>query len=112
MSNVPPRKADVIDCEIFGAEMQYCEITLDPGEMVIAEAGAMMYMTAGIKMDTVFGDPGQQKQGFWSKVASAGKRMVTGESLFITTFTNVAQSRQVVAFAAPYPGKVVPLNLA
>lgn len=111
MSNVPPRKADVIDCEVFGHEMQYCEITLDPSEMVIAEAGSMMYMTSGIKMETVFGDPGQVKQGFWSKVASAGKRMMTGESLFMTTFTNVSQRREVVAFAAPYPGKVLPLPL-
>lgn len=104
-------RADVIDYVIHGGEMQYCDITLDPGEMVIAEAGSMMYMTAGIKMETVFGDPSQQGQGFWGKVMSAGKRLVTGESLFMTTFSNVAHDRQVVAFAAPYPGKIVPMHL-
>src|SRR5690349_20278397 len=82
------KRADVIDYEIFGSEMQFAEITLDPGEMVIAEAGAMMYMTAGIKMETVFGDPSQQQQGFFGKMMSAGKRMLTGESLFLTTFSN------------------------
>lgn len=104
-------RADVIDYEIFGDDMQYCEITLDPGEMVIAEAGGMMFMTAGIKMETVFGDPGQQGQSFWNKLASSGKRMLTGESLFLTTFTNVAPGREKVAFAAPYPGKILPFHL-
>lgn len=104
-------RADVIEYEIFGEEMQYCEITLDPGEMVIAEAGGMMFMTAGIKMETVFGDPGQQGQSFWNKLASSGKRMLTGESLFLTTFTNVAPEREKVAFAAPYPGKILPFHL-
>ena len=105
------RRADEIDYQIFGGEMQYAEVTLDPGEMVIAEAGGMMYMTAGIKMDTVFGDPSHQQQGFWGKVVSAGKRVLTGESLFMTTFTNISSQREVVAFASPYPGKVVPLHL-
>jgi uncharacterized protein (TIGR00266 family) len=104
------RRSDIIDYEIFGAEMQFVEVTLDPGEMVIAEAGAMMYMTEGIKMETVLGDPSQQ-QGLWSKVVSAGKRLLTGESLFLTTFTNTAHRREVVAFASPYPGKIVPLPL-
>ena len=104
-------KSDVIDYEIFGTEMQFCEVTLDPGEMVIAEAGAMMYMTSGIKMETVFGDPGQQNQGFWGKVVTAGKRMITGESIFMTTYSNVVSRQEVVAFAAPYPGKIVPLHL-
>lgn len=114
---VPPaasmsRAADVIDYEIFGEEMQFAEVTLDPGEMVIAEAGGMMYMTSGIKMETVFGDPSAaQGQGFWSKVLTAGKRMVTGESLFMTTFQNVASGREQVAFASPYPGKIVPMHL-
>lgn len=107
----PRSRADEIDYEIFGTEMQYCEITLDPGEMVIAEAGGMMYMTAGIKMETVFGDPSQQGQGFWNKLASSGKRMLTGESLFLTTFTNVARGREKVAFASPYPGKILPFHL-
>lgn len=105
------RRADVIDYEIFGEEMQYCEITLDPGEMVIAEAGAMMYMTAGVKMETVFGDPSQKGQGFWNKVASAGKRMLTGESMFMTTYTNVSTRREIVAFASPYPGCIIPFHL-
>jgi uncharacterized protein (TIGR00266 family) len=106
------RRSDEIDYEIFGSEMQYVEVTLDPGEMVIAEAGAMMYMTRGIRMDTVFGDPSAPAGGFWSKVAAAGKRVMTGESMFMTTFTNGAPSgRECVAFAAPYPGKVLPMHL-
>ncbi len=105
------RRADEIDYEIFGHEMQYCEITLDPQEMVIAEAGAMMYCTSGIKMETVFGDPSAQQQGFWSKVVSAGKRALTGESIFLTTYSCVTQQREKVAFAAPYPGKIVPMHL-
>jgi uncharacterized protein (TIGR00266 family) len=105
------KRSDVIDYEIFGEEMQFVEITLDPGEMVIAEAGAMMYMSAGIKMETVLGDPSQQNQGFFGKVLSAGKRMLTGESLFMTTFTAASQRREEVAFASPYPGKIVPLHL-
>lgn len=107
----PARTADEIEYEIFGSEMQYAEVTLDPNEMVIAEAGGMMYMTDGIKMDTVFGDPSRQNQGFWSKVASAGKRVITGESLFMTTFTNIGAGREVVAFASPYPGKIIPMHL-
>ena len=105
------RRSDEIDYEVFGEELQYVEVTLDPQEVVIAEAGGMMFMTQGIQMDTVFGDPSEQGQGFWSKVKSAGKRALTGESLFMTTFTNVAAGREVVAFAAPYPGKIVPMHL-
>ncbi len=105
------KKADEIDYQIFGSEMQFAEVTLDPGEMVIAEAGAMMYMSPAINMETVFGDPSQQNQGFWGKMMSAGKRMMTGESLFMTTYTNGGRQREVVAFAAPYPGKIVPLHL-
>lgn len=108
----PPqqRRSDEIDYEIFGQEMQYVEVTLDPGEMVIAEPGAMMYMSAGIQMETMFGDP-SNKGGFWSKVVTAGKRALTGESLFITTFANGSGQREHVAFAAPYPGKILPLHL-
>ena len=105
------RKSDEIDYQIIGSELQAVAITLDPGEMVIAEAGAMMYMTQGIKMETVFGDPSQQSQGFWGKLASAGKRMLTGESLFMTTFTAVSSGRETVAFSSPYPGKIVPMHL-
>jgi uncharacterized protein (TIGR00266 family) len=103
--------ADVIDYEIFGSEMQYVEVTLDPGEMVVAEAGGMMYMTPGIKMETVFGDPSKQQGGFLGKVMSAGKRLLTGESLFMTTFYNAGSAREVVAFASPYPGKILPMHL-
>ena len=110
----PPRMGshDVIDYEIFGEEMQFVEVTLDPGEMVIAEAGGMMYMTSGIKMETVFGDPSAtQAQGFWGKVMTAGKRVLTGESLFMTTFSAASGIRETVAFASPYPGKIVPMHL-
>ena len=104
--------ADEIDYEIFGSEMQYVEIELDPGETVIAEAGMMMYMDEVIKMETVFGSPSQQGGGFWQKVKSAGKRMLTGESLFLTTFSNTArQGKAKVAFASPYPGKIIPMHL-
>jgi uncharacterized protein (TIGR00266 family) len=117
MAGGPPipsrgRSADEIDYQIFGEEMQYVEITLDPGEMVIAEAGAMMFMTPAIRMETVFGDPSaQQKQGFLGKMMTAGKRLVTGESLFMTTFTNGGSGREKVGFASPYPGKILPMDL-
>jgi uncharacterized protein (TIGR00266 family) len=104
--------ADEIDYEIRGDDMQFVEVTLDPGEMVIAEAGAMMFMTPGIAMQTVFGDPSKKGSGFWDKVVSAGKRVLTGESLFMTTFSNSrSQGREVVAFGAPYAGKILPLHL-
>lgn len=107
------RRSDEIDYEIFGEEMQFAEITLDPDEMVIAEAGAMMYMTSGIKMETVFGDPSKQKSGgFMDKLMSAGKRVLTGESLFMTTFYNAARERHRVAFASPYPGCIIPMDLS
>jgi uncharacterized protein (TIGR00266 family) len=111
----PPsnRRSDEIEYEIFGEEMQYAEITLDPGEMVIAEAGGMMYMTPGIRMESVFGDPSAQQQGgFLGKLVTAGKRALTGESLFMTTFTAAGAGREVVAFASPYPGKIVPVDLS
>lgn len=111
----PPRHAaaDVIDYEIFGTEMQYAEVTLDPGETVIAEPGAMMYQTSGIKMETRFGDPSNpNQQGLLGKLMTAGKRALTGESLFMTTFMNANPSgRETVAFAAPYPGKILPMDL-
>ncbi len=109
----PTRRSDEIDYEIFGEEMQYVEVTLDPGEMVIAEAGSMMYMDPSIKMETVFGDPSaQQQQGFFGKLMTAGKRVMTGESLFMTTFTNAAHSgREKIGFASPYPGKILPMDL-
>jgi len=105
------RTADVIDVEIFGHEMQYVEITLDPGEMVIGEAGAMMYMSPGIKMETVFGDPSRQSTGIMGKLKAAGKRLLTGESLFMTTYQNTSAKRLAIAFAAPYPGKLLAMHL-
>ena len=112
---VPPqaprgRRADVIDYEVYGDDMQFVEVTLDPGEVVVAEAGGMMYMTEGIEMQTVFGDPSKE-QGFLGKLFDAGKRMVTGESLFLTTFGATGNKREQVAFAAPYPGKIIPMHL-
>jgi uncharacterized protein (TIGR00266 family) len=109
----PPssKRSDEIDYEIFGQEMQYVEVTLDPRETVVAEAGGMMYMTPGIKMETVFGDPSAAPTGFLGKVLTAGKRVLTGESLFMTTFTNVSSDRERIAFASPYPGKIVPMHL-
>jgi uncharacterized protein (TIGR00266 family) len=104
------RRADEIDYEIFGDDMQFVEITLDPNEVVVAEAGVMMYMSEGIQMQTVFGDPSKE-QGFLGKLFDAGKRMVTGESLFLTTFGATSNRREQVAFAAPYPGKIIPLHL-
>jgi uncharacterized protein (TIGR00266 family) len=101
---------DVVDFEIFGSEMQYVEVELDPGEAAVGEAGVMMYMQAGIQMDTVFGD-GSQQDGLFGKLMGAGKRLLTGESLFTTVFLNTASSKQRVAFAAPYPGKIVPMDL-
>jgi uncharacterized protein (TIGR00266 family) len=102
---------DVIDYEIRGAEMQFVEIELDPGEAAIGEAGSMMFMDSGIDMDTVFGDGSAQQGGFFGKLLGAGKRLVTGESLFTTVYTNAAQGKLRVAFAAPYPGKILPMDL-
>src|SRR5688500_1027215 len=106
-------RADVIDYKIHGEEMQFVEMQLDPGETVIAEAGGMMYMTAGVQMQTVFGDPSAPQGGFLKKAMTAGKRMLTGESLFMTTFTaNLSAGRkETVAFASPYPGKIIPMHL-
>ncbi len=104
-------RADEIDYKIHGEEMQYVEVTLDPGETVIAEAGGMMYMTSGIQMQTVFGDPSAENKGFMGKLMGAGKRLLTGESLFMTTFTAGGGGRETVAFAAPYPGKIIPMHL-
>lgn len=113
--SVPPapplRRAHDIEYRINGAEMQYAEIDLDPGETVIAEPGAMMYMTTGIRMETHLGDPNKSGQGFMGKLMSAGKRALTGESLFMTTFTSAGPGKQTVAFASPYPGKILPLHL-
>ncbi|TAL18864.1 MAG: TIGR00266 family protein [Aquabacterium sp.] len=103
---------DVVDYEIKGAEMQFVEVELDPGEAAIGEAGSMMFMEAGVQMDTVFGDGSQQQSGgLFGKLLGAGKRLITGESLFTTIYTNQAGSKKRVAFAAPYPGKILPMDL-
>jgi uncharacterized protein (TIGR00266 family) len=102
---------DVVDYEIRGAEMQFVEVELDPGEAAIGEAGSMMFMDAGISMDTVFGDASAQQGGFFGKLLGAGKRLITGESLFTTVYTNQGSGKKRVAFAAPYPGKILPMDL-
>jgi uncharacterized protein (TIGR00266 family) len=103
---------DVIDYDIRGAEMQFVELELDPGEAVVGEAGSMMFMDADIQMDTVFGDGSAQTGGFFGKLVSAGKRLVTGASLFTTVYTHTGSGKQHVAFAAPYPGKILPMDLS
>jgi uncharacterized protein (TIGR00266 family) len=102
---------DVVDYEIKGAEMQFVEVELDPGEAAVGEAGSMFFMDAGITMDTVFGDGSAQTGGFFGKLLGAGKRLITGESLFTTVYTNGVASKQRVAFGAPYPGKILPMDL-
>lgn len=107
------QKAHEVEFKVYGEDLQFVEIMLDPGEAIIAEAGAMMYMDDAIKMDTIFGDGSGKDEGggLMGKFLSAGKRVVTGESLFMTSFTNTAGGKRCVAFAAPYPGKVVPFDL-
>jgi len=101
-----------VDYEIIGNSMQLVEVELDPGETVIAEAGAMNYMEEGIDFETKMGDGSDPDQGIMGKLFSAGKRMVTGESIFTTHFTNRGSGKKRVAFAAPYPGTIMPLNMA
>jgi uncharacterized protein (TIGR00266 family) len=102
-----------IDYKIFGSEMQFVEVELDPMEAAVAEAGGMMYMDQGIEMETIFGDGSQQNSGFLGALMGAGKRLLTGESLFMTVFQNHAPSgKRRVAFGAPYPGKIIPIHLA
>ena len=101
-----------IDYTIFGDDMQYVEVELDPNEATVAEAGGMMYMDDGIEMETVFGDGSQQQGGFLGALVGAGKRLLTGESLFMTVFLNRTDQRRKVAFGAPYPGKIIPVHLA
>lgn len=111
--NTGNTQAHEIDYQIHGNEMQFVEIELDPQESTIAEAGAMMYMSDGIQMETVFGDGSQSSEsgGFMDKMLGAGKRLITGESLFTTVFTFMGRGKGKVAFAAPYPGKIIPLDL-
>ena len=99
-------RSDIIDYKIEGEDLQFVEVELDPGEAVVAEAGALMYMTAGIQMDTIFGDgSSQQKSGIMGALLGAGKRVLTGESLFMTVFSSHGRAKERVAFAAPYPGQ-------
>lgn len=105
-------KSHEIDYEIIGSSMQMVEVELDPGETVVAEAGAMNYMEDGISFEARMGDGSATDSGFMSKLFSAGKRMIAGESLFMTHFTNEGQGKKHVAFAAPFPGSVIPMNLA
>lgn len=100
-----------IDYEIFGEEMQYVELELDPREAVIAEAGNFMMMENDVRMNTIFGDGSNQNEGFLGKVLGAGKRLLTGESLFMTIFTNEGAGKKKISFASPYPGKVIPIDL-
>ena len=103
--------AHEIDYEIFGEEMQYVEIELDPWETVIAEPGSFMMMDQDIEMETIFGDGANQDQGFLEKMLSAGKRVLTGEKLFMTAFTHEGTNKAKISFASPFPGKIIPIDL-
>ncbi|WP_139956409.1 TIGR00266 family protein [Flavicella sediminum] len=104
--------AHEIDYEIHGEEMQFVEIELDPDESVVAESGSFMMMDSGVEMNTIFGDGSGQTEGVLGKLFSAGKRLLTGESLFMTVFTNVEFGKKHVSFAAPYPGRIVAIDLS
>ncbi len=105
-------KCHEVDYEILGHDMQIVEIELDPGETVIAEAGAMNYMEDGITFESRMGDGSQVDEGIFGKLMSAGKRALTGESLFLTHFTNTGSGKKKVSFAAPYPGKIIAYDMA
>src|SRR5215470_9125839 len=100
-----------VDFKIFGDEMQFVEVELDPMEAAVAEAGGMMYMEEGIEMETIFGDGSQQSSGFLGALMGAGRRLITGESMFMTVFLNRGAGKKRVAFGAPYPGKIIPIHL-
>lgn len=110
----PGRTSHEIDFKILGEELQFVEVELDPGESAVAEAGAMMYMSPGIELTTVFGDGSSEgaSSGIVEKMLGAGKRLLTGESLFMTIFTNMGHDKQQVAFAAPYAGRIIAMDLA
>jgi len=107
-----PMNAHEIDYRVIGEEMQCVEIELDPQEAVLAEPGSLMFMNADIRMDTIFGDGSNQSSGVLGKLFSAGKRVLTGESLFMTLYTNVGYGKSHCTFASPYPGKIIPLDLS
>src|SRR5690242_14736618 len=101
-----------IDYKIFGDDMQYVEVELDPNEATVAEAGGMMYMDDGVEMETIFGDgSASQQRGVLGALMGAGKRLLTGESLFMTVFHNVSSQKRKIAFGAPYPGKIIAIHL-
>lgn len=106
-----PERCHEIDYEIFGDDLQLVEVELDPGETCIAEAGAMTYMEEGIAFAAKMGDGSEPNQGFFKKIWGAGKRVLTGESIFMTHFTNEGEGKRRVAFGAPYPGKIIPINM-
>ena len=108
----PKRKCHEVDYKIFGDDMQIVEVELDPRETVIAEAGAMNYMDDGISFEAKMGDGSKPDTGFFGKLMDAGKRALTGESLFMTHFTNAGSGKKTVAFSAPYPGRIVPIDMA
>ena len=110
MSNTT-RQNHEIDYKIFGNDLQYVEIELDPQETAVAESGAMMMMEENISMQTIFGDGAEQPKGFLGKLVSAGTRVLTGESLFMTAFTNDGAGKKRISFAAPYTGKIIPIDL-
>lgn len=105
-------RCDEVDYQILGESMQVVEVELDPGETVIAEAGAMNYLEEGISFETRMGDGAEPEQGLFGKLLSAGKRMLTGESVFMTHFTHQGSGKARVAFAAPYPGTIVPVDMS
>ena len=100
-----------VDYRIHGDDMQFVEVELDPEEAAVAEAGGMMYMEDGIQMETIFGDGSESKSSFIGALVGAGKRLLTGESLFMTVFINKGRGKRHVAFGAPYPGKIIPIHL-
>lgn len=106
------RRNHEIDYHIYGEEIQIVEIELDSQETVVAESGSFMMMDQEIQMQTMFGDGSQSNQGLFGKLVSAGKRILTGESLFMTAFTNIGQGKKRISFAAPYPGKIIPMDLS
>jgi uncharacterized protein (TIGR00266 family) len=106
------RKCHEVDYTILGDDMQMVEVELDPGEIVIAEAGAMNYMDQGISFEAKMGDGSEANDGLMGKLLGAGKRVLTGESIFMTHFTNTGSGKKIVAFAAPYPGKIIPIDMS
>lgn len=107
-----PQQCHEVDYKILGDDMQMVEVELDPGETVIAEAGAMNYMDDGISFEAKMGDGSEANAGLMGKLMGAGKRVLTGESIFMTHFTNTGSGKKTVAFAAPYPGKIIPIDMA